>query len=112
MQTPSIGNAWLITIDNEDIGYVVLIRGFSFEHGGLDAFIDELFVKSPFRGKGIGYEALNFVMQEAAKLEINAVHLEVERHNEAGKKIYQKFGFKESPRSMMSMPVKASANSH
>ena len=38
-----LGRLWLITLQTETIGYVVMTFGFSFEYGGKDAFIDEFF---------------------------------------------------------------------
>src|SRR5258708_4133551 len=37
----SLGRVWLIGLDQETIGYVVLAFGFSFEFHGRDALIDE-----------------------------------------------------------------------
>jgi len=34
------GRIWLIGVDDEAVGYLVLTLGFSLEYGGRDAFID------------------------------------------------------------------------
>jgi GNAT superfamily N-acetyltransferase len=39
------------------LGYIVLAFGFSFETGGRNAFIDELYVAPEHRGKGIARRA-------------------------------------------------------
>lgn len=67
----------------------------------MDAFLDELYLVAPYRGQGIGRRAVQFVLQEAARLDIRAVHLEVERHNEAAKRIYREAGFKDHDRHLM-----------
>lgn len=106
VNSPELGKLWLVQCENEVVGYVALTFGFSFEHGGRDAFIDELFLQDSHRGKGVGSEVLKQVLEAAGALEVATIHLEVEKHNEAGKKIYEKFGFRESNRILMNYPVK------
>ena len=42
------------------VGYLVLTLGYSLEYGGRDAFIDEVYIRSSYRGRGIGTAALTF----------------------------------------------------
>src|ERR1041385_1596017 len=56
----SYGLPCLILLGAEVAGYVVITFGFSVEFRGRDAFIDELFVKDEFRGRGLGVAALRF----------------------------------------------------
>jgi GNAT superfamily N-acetyltransferase len=72
---------------------VVLTFGFSFEYGGRDAFIDELYLEAAHRGKGIGGLTIDFVSEQAKVLGVKALHLEVERHNDWGNRLYRKKGF-------------------
>lgn len=46
------GAVWLLAAGQAPAGYVVLTVGFSMEYGGLDAFVDDLFVRPAFRRKG------------------------------------------------------------
>jgi ribosomal protein S18 acetylase RimI-like enzyme len=101
----NLGRAWTINFENSSIGYIVLAFGFSFEHNGRDAFIDELFLKSEFRQKGIGKLTMDFIREEAQKLGINAVHLEVEQHNEAGSKLYRGKGFEDNGRILLTKKI-------
>lgn len=97
----NLGRIWMILNDDEIIGYVVLSFCFSFEFKGKTAFVDELFLHELYRGKGIGGQVLDFIDQQAGALQLKALHLEVERHNEKGKKLYVKKGFKEHGRALM-----------
>lgn len=101
----SLGKAWLIRADKIICGYLILTFGFSFEHNGRDAFIDELFLKSEFRQKGIGKKTMDFIEEEAFRLGVNVLHLEVEQHNEGGTRLYRKKGFKDNGRILLSKKI-------
>ena len=96
-----LGKLWLIYAEENLIGYVVLAACFSFEFKGFTAFIDELYLVESYRGKGIGGLVIDFAEAEAQLMQIKALHLEVERHNAKGKKLYEKKGFKEHGRALM-----------
>lgn len=84
----NLGKAWLILYQNEIVGYVILTYVFSFEYQGKIAFLDELYIRENARGKGIGKETISFIQQEAAKLSLKIIYLEVETHNDAAQKLY------------------------
>ena len=90
---PAAGGIWLIYANAELAGYIVLCRGFSIEFDGFDAFIDEFYLDPEFRRKGIGGEALEAIKNEARRLDINALHLEVARDNEPARRLYLARGF-------------------
>ena len=48
------GAVWLIGPRRAPVGYVVVSFGWSVEYGGLDAVVDELFVRSAVRNRGMG----------------------------------------------------------
>src|SRR5262245_27150182 len=83
LDTPSIGRAFLLDLEGKVVGYSLLTFGFDVEYHGRDAFITELFVRPQFRGGGVGTRALELVMEEAKKLKVAAVHLEVRLDNES-----------------------------
>jgi diamine N-acetyltransferase len=97
----SLGKIWIIKNGKNTIGYVVLTYGYSFEFHGKNAVIDELYIEKEYRNQGIGTKAIDYVLKKAKKNGIKAVHLEVETHNEPGKKIYKKFNFKTHKRTLM-----------
>lgn len=101
IENETLGRLWLMKDGPNNMGYLVLAFGFSFEYGGRDAFIDELFLKSDYRGKGVGAQAIDFVNQQALALGVQAIHLEVERHNERGNHLYRKKGFGGAERTLL-----------
>ena len=100
-----LGRLWTIHRSNQVVGYIALTFGFSFEYKGKDAFIDELFIKEEFRNMGIGRETMEFVEKRAAALGVNAIHLEVEKHNQKGNKLYIKQGYKSNSRMLLSKQI-------
>ena len=92
LAAPARGAAWIIFHGNEPGGYIVLTVRFSVEHGGLDAFIDELFVRSSHRRRGVGHVALGALFGECKRRGVLAVHVEVGRDNHAAHALYASHG--------------------
>lgn len=57
-------------------------------------FLSKLYVSEAFRGKGIGKRALNFIDEEAKKLQRSSIRLKVNKYNTASIAAYEKLGFK------------------
>jgi len=98
---PEYGRMDLIEADGQIAGYAVLTLGFSLEFGGRDAFLDELYVRESFRGRGLGTKAMDYVCSIAQSLGVRALHLEVERTNTEAQEFYRKHGFKDHSRYLM-----------
>jgi ribosomal protein S18 acetylase RimI-like enzyme len=88
-----LGRIFLIRDGSRSIGYVAVCFGYSIEFEGRDAFIDEMFIEPGSRGMGHGQTALNLLKQEMARLEVKALHLEVDRTNERAQHLYRSAGF-------------------
>lgn len=101
LESPDLGRVYIILVDDKIVGYIYLTFGFSFEYKGRDAFIDELYLKSAYRGQGLGKLAMDFVEQAAVEFGVNALHLEVERHNEKANRLYYSQGFTGKERYML-----------
>ncbi|WP_299404391.1 N-acetyltransferase [uncultured Roseobacter sp.] len=91
------GAAYLIGPPRAPIGYIVVTFGWSLEYGGLDGFIDEIYVRPGVRGRGIASETLQSLPRALAGAGLKALHLEVDRDAENTQKLYTRAGF--SPRS-------------
>ena len=100
------GTAYLIGPPRAPIGYVVITFGWSVEFGGLDAIIDEIYVRPGIRGRGIASETLIALPRALATGGVKAMHLEVDRANENAIKLYRRAGFAPREKSMfMSKPL-------
>ncbi|MDW4497609.1 GNAT family N-acetyltransferase [Sulfitobacter sp. D35] len=89
------GAAYLIGPPRAPIGYVVVTFGWSLEFGGMDGFIDEIFIRPGVRGRGIASEALQSLPRALAAAGLKALHLEVRRDDEKTRRLYARAGFKE-----------------
>lgn len=87
------GAAYLIGPPRAPIGYLVVTFGWSLEFGGLDGFIDEIYVRPGVRGRGIASETLQALPRALAGAGLKALHLEVERGAPDTQRLYQKAGF-------------------
>ncbi len=95
------GRAWLILVGSELAGYVILTLGYSFEYRGREAFVDELYVEEKFRGVGVGRRTMEFVEERARESGVNAIHLEVDRGNDAALGLYRRIGYLDHDRYLM-----------
>lgn len=86
------GAAYLIGPRRAPVGYLVLSFGWSVEFGGLDAFLDEIYVRPAVRGRGMGAEALSALIRALQASDIKALHLEVEPGSAAAR-LYERLGF-------------------
>ena len=83
-------------IEGEDgiRGYTMLAKSFSTEFGKPCVWIEDLYVKDEYRGKGIGHELLDFVIEKYADC---VLRLEAEAENERAIRLYEKCGFSVLP---------------
>jgi ribosomal protein S18 acetylase RimI-like enzyme len=105
-ERPEFVRGWLLEVESQVVGYVVLTFGFSLEYGGIDAFVDELFVKPEFRGQGFATKALEFLTLECRASNVVALHLEVDSTNEIAKNLYAKMGFESTARELLNKWLK------
>jgi len=95
------GAAYLIGPARAPMGYVIISFGWSVEFGGLDGYIDEIYLRPAVRGRGIASETLLSLPKALAGAGITALHLEVDRDNDRAKRLYARAGFKPRERYML-----------
>ncbi len=78
--------------DGEIVGYVLFAKTFSQEAGGLVLWVEELYIKEEFRGKGIGSRFLAELIKTLPE-GVKRIRLETERDNEGAVKLYTSLGF-------------------
>lgn len=95
------GAIYLIGPGRAPIGYVIVSFGWSVEFGGMDGFVDEIFIRPAVRGRGIGSEVLLNLPKALAGAGLRALHLEVDRDNVAARRLYEKLHFEPRERYML-----------
>ena len=98
----SLGRLWVAVVDGRVAGYLAVTLGFSLEYGGFDAFLDELYIDTPFRRRGLGREAIDVAVAYCRERGVRALHLEVEDHRDAAKRLYEAAEFELHDRHLMS----------
>ena len=88
------GETWLLYLGNEVVGYMIVSFRFSIEHGGREAFIQDLFVCPDQRRKGVARFALQRLFRECESRNIAAIQVQVGARNVAAAGLYKAQGLK------------------
>jgi len=99
------GAVYLIGPARAPIGYIIVTFGWSVELGGMDAFVDELYIRPAVRRRGIAGEVLSTLPAALSEAGVKALHLEVDRDNETAQKLYLRSRFKARDRYMLMTKV-------
>lgn len=95
------GVAFIVRDGSQLAGYLVLTFGYSLEYHGRDALVDELYVREPLRGRGVGSELIAGAEALCRAEGIRALHLEVDRSNERAKRLYHRAGYQDHDRHLL-----------
>lgn len=87
------GAVWLIGPRRAPVGYVAVSFGWSIEYGGMDAILDEIYVRPAVRGRGMGSEAVSALSKGLKESGVKALHLEVDRDDETTCRFYARARF-------------------
>lgn len=87
------GAVYVIGPGRAPVGYVALSFGWSLEFGGLDAVIDEIYVRPQVRGRGVATQVLQALAMALRGAGVRGLHLEVAREDEKSQKLCRKAGF-------------------
>ena len=78
----------------ETIGYAMLAKSYSTEYGKRCIWIEDIYIKEGYRGKGIGSEFFRFLEESYPDV---LFRLEAEEENERAIHVYKKSGFDVMP---------------
>jgi diamine N-acetyltransferase len=96
-----LGRVWVAPSESRIVGYLAVTLGFSLEYRGRDAFIDELYIGSDSRGRGLGTEAIGVAEAYCREVGVNALHLESEEHRTSALELYRRSGFEHHDRRLL-----------
>lgn len=81
---------YILEIEGIIAGYAAIAVTFTTEGGGKTVWLDELYIKPEYRGKGLGRELIGFLKSDGS---IKRIRLEITPENEKAKKLYISEGF-------------------
>ena len=94
-----LGFFLLARATDQNVGLACISFCWTLEHGGKSAWLDELYVLSEFRSRGIGSRLIEVVLQKTSDMGCAAVDLEVDVEHLEAERLYQRAGFETLPRS-------------
>ena len=85
---------YVMESDGNVVGYALLTKTYSREAGGLNIWVDELYLRPAYRGLGAGSSFFAFLesTHPAARY-----RLETEPENERAQKLYRRMGYRSLP---------------
>jgi GNAT superfamily N-acetyltransferase len=90
---PGLAEIHLIYEGDEVAGYFLLVPGLSVEYGGLYVTLNGLFVREPFRRRGLGRQIINFVLDRCREQGWLAVEALADEGNKVVQYFYRSHGF-------------------
>jgi GNAT superfamily N-acetyltransferase len=94
---PDLAEIHLLYEGDKVAGYFILVPSFGIEYGGLYVTLDELFVREPFRRRGLGRRILNFVLDRCREQGWLVVEAMAFQENETAQYFYGSHGFTPQP---------------
>jgi ribosomal protein S18 acetylase RimI-like enzyme len=92
LRHPQKGRVIIFCVAEAAVGYAIVIYSWSNEYGGHIATIDELYVRPPWRGQGIGSDFLGHIAASGDD-SVKGLRLEVTPANERALDYYLRQGF-------------------
>lgn len=96
--SPGRGAVLLARADAQPAGLATLAYTWSLEHGGLVAWLDELYVVPAWRGAGLGRALIERAVTQARTQGCLAIELEVDHEHARAERLYERSGFVRLPR--------------
>lgn len=98
---PDCGEIIVFDLSGALVGYAILTFVWSNEFGGFFLEVDELFVSSAARGKGVGKAFFKWMETKQRDRKVVAWSLQVSPSNTDALRLYEKLGFKRSSSSYL-----------
>ena len=96
MRSDQYAKAYILEEEGKTAGYVLLSKTFSQEAGGLVLWVEELYLRPEFQGKGLGSKVLTQMDQLLGK-QVRRLRLETEPDNERARDLYCRLGYSALP---------------
>jgi len=94
---PGLAEIHLLYEGDKVAGYFILVPSFGIEYGGLYVVLDELFVREPFRRRGLGRQIVNFVLDRCREQGWLVIEVMAYEENKTAQYFYGSHGFTPRP---------------
>ena len=84
---------FILEYNGESAGYCVTSKAFQTEAGGITLWIEDIYIREQFRGKGLGNELFDFLFRHFEG-KVKRYRLEAEPDNKPAMGLYIKNGFR------------------
>jgi ribosomal protein S18 acetylase RimI-like enzyme len=102
----SLGRVYVVRDDGAArVGYAVVTYGYDLEFGGPDAFLTELWIDEPARGRGLARRVLDRIVSDLRSAGVGALHLQVRAENAEARRLYEAAGFEGTTRVFLSKRI-------
>ena len=85
-------NALILEVDNKEIGYCIYFYNFSTFIGRSGLYIEDIFIKKEYRGRGFGSEIFKFLAKKAKHEGVKRMEWSCLNWNEPSIKFYKSLG--------------------
>lgn len=85
---------WLIGPKRAPVGYLAVGFGYSISLGGREARIDEFFIRSKVRGRGMGTQALGGLLPALHQMGVRALHADLALADATARKLFERAGLR------------------
>ena len=90
--------------DGQISGYAMAAKSYSTEYGGLCIWVEDIYIKPAFQGRGMGKAFLDY-LEERYRGQAVRFRLEAEDENEHAIRLYRKQGYQKLPYVQMTKEV-------
>jgi len=105
IEEPRRGAIFVARLGETAVGMACLSFTWTLEHGGLSAWLDELYVQPEQRSHGVGRRLLLAAMDHAKAQGAAAIDLEVVEGHERAARLYEREGFRAHRRTRWVRPL-------
>lgn len=92
LRSDAYAEIFLFEHEGKPAGYGLTAKTFSQEAGGFVWWIEEIYIREPFRSKGLGREFFEYIDSQKGP-EVTRLRLEVEDENTRAKALYERLGY-------------------
>lgn len=92
-----LGAAWLFGPSMSPTGYVIITFSWSMQMAGMEAFVDELYIRPNVRKRGIASEVLSAIAASLHDVGVTAMHAEIAQHDKDTRRLFTRAHFQQHP---------------